>query len=173
MLLNSQGFNPIMGERPHILILGTMPGLASLDAQQYYAHPRNAFWPIMSELFAFDLALDYEERCLILKQKQVMVWDVLHTCYRLGSLDQDIDLNSLQCNTFESLFLNEPQLQNVWFNGQKAHQLFKRHIQLNLGDLVPHHLHVLPSTSPAHAVLSFQDKRKLWKKAYCDYLAQK
>ena len=84
------GFPPIIGGEPRILILGSMPGIKSLEAVEYYAHPQNAFWWIMAQLFELDLRADYPQRCRALIRAGVAVWDVLHDCERPGSLDSSI-----------------------------------------------------------------------------------
>lgn len=80
-------FNPITNQSAKILILGSMPGVKSLEANEYYAHPRNAFWPIMNAIFGFDAALPYTQRIAALKAANVALWDVLQQCERTGSLD--------------------------------------------------------------------------------------
>ena len=84
-----QSFAPVIGERPRILILGSMPGVASLDAVQYYAHPRNVFWPIMAELFSIDASVEYAQRIEQISAALVILWDTLKRCYRPGSLDSE------------------------------------------------------------------------------------
>lgn len=155
------GFKPISDSRSRVLILGSMPGGASLQAQQYYAHPRNAFWPIMGRLFGASSDLAYQERQRILLDHGVAVWDVLASCIRPGSLDADIQSDSLQPNDFPGFFRNHPQITRVFFNGAKAAQLYRR---LVLPTLPGHgdRDRQLPSTSPAHAAMSFEDKLQKW-----------
>ncbi|WP_151705085.1 DNA-deoxyinosine glycosylase [Nitrincola alkalilacustris] len=157
-------FPPIEPENARILILGSMPGVASLKAQQYYAHPRNAFWPIMGELFGAHPELPYHERVEILKAEGIAVWDVLESCVRVGSLDASIDSSSLRVNDFSSFFRRHPQIRHVFFNGAKAEQSFRRHA---LPELRLDYLSYtrLPSTSPAHAAMSFDSKLNNWSKA--------
>ncbi len=152
-------FPPILGPQPRVLILGSMPGLASLKAQQYYAHPRNAFWPILAASVGFAADSAYEQRCRQLLAARIAVWDVLKTCVRRGSLDSAIELPSEQANDFSAFFRTESLLA-ILFNGAKAEASFKRHV----GKTAPAHLHYqrLPSTSPAHAAMSFEDKQRRW-----------
>jgi len=89
-----QSFAPIIGRQPRVVILGSMPGVASLEALQYYAHPRNAFWPILGELFGIDPTAEYEARIRELEKLPVILWDTLQACHRPGSLDSDIDADS-------------------------------------------------------------------------------
>lgn len=149
-----------------ILILGSMPGVASLQAHQYYAHPRNAFWRIMAEVFGFDPLCSYEERVCALTSCGVAVWDVLQQCTRKGSLDSDIDNSSIVPNDFASFFTAHRQIQRICFNGSKAASLYRKHVLPSQGDREQEILYVqLPSTSPAHAGLSYVQKLHVWTSA--------
>lgn len=154
-------FKPIINDSACIIILGSMPGIKSLTEQQYYAHPQNAFWRIMAMLFDFDKHAEYEQRLEFLRAKGVALWDVLHSCKREGSLDSMIQLDTQMPNDFNVLFHKYPNIRAVFFNGAKAESYFKRHILPSLAD---HQLHFarLPSTSPAHASLSFDKKLEAW-----------
>jgi len=156
----SEGFPPMLGFSPTMLILGSLPSIKSLEHQQYYAHPRNAFWPIMANLFSFDLTLPYEQRCDLLKQHNIAVWDVLRTGQRKGSLDQNIDNKTMIINDFQSFLQTHPSIKKLIFNGTKAETIFKQALPfLNLS------MQRLPSTSPAHATLSFEQKLEVWRDA--------
>lgn len=154
-------FKPIIDNFARVIILGSMPGIKSLTEQQYYAHPQNAFWRIMAALFDFDALAAYEQRLGYLQAGGVALWDVLHSCKREGSLDSMIQPQTQVANDFNALFLTYPNIQSVFFNGAKAESYFKRHI---LPTLAEHQLHFarLPSTSPAHASLSFEKKLEAW-----------
>jgi len=162
----NRSFPPIADNNASILILGSMPSVKSLEQQQYYAHPRNAFWPIMSALFVIERELDYDKRCKILIDKRVAVWDVLKACRRQGSLDQHINAASMITNNFNLFLLQHPNIKKIVFNGTKAEQVFKR---LVLPTLTEHHAAIvrlrLPSTSPAHASCSLEDKIVIWQQA--------
>ena len=121
-----QGFPPLLGHFPDTLILGSMPSVKSLEHQQYYAHPRNAFWPIMANLLSFDATLPYEQRCDLLKQHNIAVWDVLKACQRKGSLDQSINNDSLVLNDFNTLLKTHSSIKRLFFNGTKAEVVFKK-----------------------------------------------
>ncbi|MBA3580845.1 MAG: DNA-deoxyinosine glycosylase [Gammaproteobacteria bacterium] len=154
-------FPPLAHTDASVLILGSMPGVASLSAAQYYAHPRNGFWPMMASLFAFDVLLPYEQRVALLLKNRIAVWDVLQSCARPGSLDANIIQSSIIANDFVSFFNAHPSIKTVYFNGQTAAKLYKRYV---LPTVMTHTLHyqTLPSTSPAHASLSFADKLTVW-----------
>ncbi|QBL08060.1 DNA-deoxyinosine glycosylase [Rheinheimera sp. D18] len=145
-----------------VLVLGSMPGVASLKQQQYYGHPRNAFWPIMASLLQFPLSLSYPERLARLQQQGVALWDVIGRCQRQGSLDSAI--RAEQANDFTSLFARLPQLRAIAFNGAKAGQSFQRRVLPVAALPLGVSLLYLPSTSPAHASLSFQQKLIEWQK---------
>lgn len=146
----AEGFPPICGESPNTLILGSMPGKASLRQSQYYGHPQNRFWPIMQALIGVDVALDYDARCHALMQANLALWDVISRCERPGSLDSDIRNESIIINDIGSIVKQYPSIQKVVCNGQKAHQLLRKHCAdvLNKPDIT---VVALPSTSPANA----------------------
>ncbi|MDB5972943.1 MAG: mismatch-specific uracil/thymine DNA-glycosylase [Hydrocarboniphaga sp.] len=155
-------FAPIAGDDARVLILGSMPGRISLEHRQYYAHPRNAFWPLMNELFGAGPDLVYTERLSRLKRQRVALWDVLKLCTREGSLDSAIVESSIECNDFAALFARCPQITRVYFNGAKAETTYQRYVAPVLQ--TPYiRFHRLPSTSPAHASLSHQAKLSAWK----------
>jgi double-stranded uracil-DNA glycosylase len=157
-------FPPIADQYAEILILGSMPGSASLDANQYYAHPQNAFWRIMGELLGFDPAVaSYAEKTGALKSARIALWDVLHSCKRKGSLDSSIENGSQRVNDFRMFFTQYTQIRQVFFNGAKAEACFRRDVlNKQIADLQQMRLTRLPSTSPAHATVSFMQKRDQW-----------
>ncbi|HEY5720453.1 MAG TPA: DNA-deoxyinosine glycosylase [Gammaproteobacteria bacterium] len=147
-----------------VLLLGSMPGVASLAAQRYYAHPRNAFWPIMGALFAAGPELAYAERLERLRRAGVALWDVVHRCRRSGSLDAAIASESVEPNDFAALFAACPRIHSVFFNGGTARLLYRRHVLPSAtGRVRALALVTLPSTSPAHAALGFADKLARWR----------
>ena len=157
------GFNYIANSHSEILILGSIPGQRSLDENEYYAHPRNAFWGIMSSLCSFKTALPYQERCALLLDNKIAMWDVMHRCSRIGSLDSAIVENSIEINEFKK-FLNEhPNIQTIFFNGQKAQKSFIRHVKAEVYSKLT--LALLPSTSPAHASMDKNEKLTIWSQA--------
>lgn len=157
-----QSFPPIANRRATVLILGSMPGAASLAAKQYYAHPRNAFWPIMTTLLKLDKNASYAARVAALKAARIAVWDVFASCLRDGSLDSSIELGSHTVNDFVSFFASHPHIERVFFNGAAATQCFKREVMPVLNAL-DFDCRQLPSTSPAHATLRFEKKLVAWR----------
>ncbi|MEX2516730.1 MAG: DNA-deoxyinosine glycosylase [Gammaproteobacteria bacterium] len=155
------GFPPVAAKNARVLILGSMPGTASLQATQYYAHPRNQFWPIMAELLGFSLTAAYAERTAALQVAGIAVWDVIRACTRVGSLDADIDDASLQANNFVSFFRQHDKIEHVYFNGGKAEATYRRHVSPWLDNLTMQYTR-LPSTSPANAGMTYQQKLAAW-----------
>lgn len=157
----AEGFPPIAAPDARVLVLGSLPGDRSIAAQQYYAHPRNAFWPIMEALLGIHGS--YEARCDRLKAQRIAVWDVLASSVRPGSLDARIDLDSAMANDFTTFIAAHLQLERIAFNGRKAEQLFRRFVELP-GDSIE--LVGLPSTSPAYAAMPFSGKLERWREAF-------
>ncbi len=156
----SQGFAPVAGADARILILGSMPGVASLEAAQYYAFPRNVFWKIMAELFAAGPDMDYRSRLQKLIENRIALWDVIASCHRPGSLDSAISEDGMATNDFNSSFTRYPRIKHVYFNGQKAAGLFKKKVAPGL---TGHYEYLaLPSTSPANAAKNYAAKLKAW-----------
>jgi hypoxanthine-DNA glycosylase len=157
------GFPPIAAPAAHTLILGTMPGRASLAAGPYYAHPRNAFWRILGELLGFDPNEAYDRRTARLLASGIAVWDVLRACRRRGSLDSSIDSGSAVANDFPAFFAAHAQIDRIFCNGASAEALYHAHV-LRGALVVPPIVPVrLPSTSPAHAALSVAAKTAAWR----------
>ncbi len=154
-------FAPIAGRQAQILILGSMPGQASLAAGQYYAHQRNAFWPILSAWLQLHPDADYAARISALQSSPIALWDVLRSCKRTGSLDTGIEAGSETINDFQSFFATQPALTHIFFNGGKAEASFRRYVASTC-DTSIFKLTRLPSTSPAHARLSLEEKRSVW-----------
>jgi len=158
----ARSFPPIATPGARILILGSMPGQASLAASQYYAHPRNAFWPLMGSLFAFDSTQDYLARVKALNDAQVAVWDVLASCQRPGSLDSAIAKDSVVANDLAGFVAAHHLIGHIFFNGGTAEKLFRRHVMPTPATRNLRQTR-LPSTSPAHAALGFVQKLAAWR----------
>ena len=157
-----KSFAPIENADAKILILGSMPGEASLRAGQYYAHPRNLFWHIMGELLGTDPASPYSQRTQALKSARIALWDVLRSCRRKGSLDSNIDGGSLVPNDFGTFFRRHPEITHVFFNGSKAEECYRKHVRSSI-KVEPIEYLRLPSTSPANASVSHERKLEAWR----------
>ncbi len=153
-----ESFPPLVRAGARVLILGNMPGVKSLEVQQYYAHPRNAFWRITGDLFAFDPTAPYAERVAALTGAHVAVWDVLHFCRRIGSLDASVEPDSMVPNDFDAFFASHPTISHVYFNGAAAEKNYHHHVA---GQDTLRYTR-LPSTSPAHTA-RFDVKLAAWK----------
>lgn len=162
--MHVQSFPPLGNMRATRLVLGTMPGKASLLAGQYYAHPRNAFWFIVEGLFGIPRELPYPQRVRGLAKTGVAVWDVLAACTRGTSLDSDIVPDSCVPNDFNSYLARHRQIRTLYFNGGPARALFERHVAPGLApDFQGIGRVTLPSTSPTHARRSHADKLEAWR----------
>ena len=158
-------FPPIAAPDARLLILGSMPGEASLRAEQYYAHPRNLFWRLLGDALGEPLPdLPYPQRIGILMERGIAVWDVLHSCERTGSLDSAIAPASIRANDFCAFFGGHAAITRVLFNGGLAETAFRRHVRPHLSTL-PLHCQRLPSSSPAHAALDYAAKLARWRAA--------
>lgn len=160
------GFPPVEPRRARILILGTLPSAESIRQGQYYAHPRNAFWPIMGELFGAGRDRPYAARLRRLALRGVMLWDVLQAAHRPGSLDSAIHPRRQTANDLPGLLARHPELETIAFNGGTAEALFRQHVTATCGPLFDGvELVRLPSTSPAHAARTFAQKLAAWRNA--------
>ena len=152
-----------------MLILGSLPGQVSLARVQYYAQPRNAFWPIMGRLFGAAPDLPYEERLARLMEKGVALWDVCAQGRRPGSLDHKIDVASVETNDIVGFLATHPDIALICLNGAKAGDLFRRKVAPTLRSFAPQSS-ILPSTSPAHAAMPFERKLEHWRAALTEFL---
>ncbi len=151
------GLAPVIAHDIRVLVLGSFPGAASLAAGKYYAHPRNQFWPLISAVVGEDLAaLPYEDRLVRLLAHRFGLWDVLAGCEREGSLDSSI--RKPAANDFERLRTLCPQLETVGFNGQASGKFAPQFAQAGYRTVV------LPSSSPAHMAMSFEQKLAVWRR---------
>ena len=153
------GLPPVVTPETRLLVLGSFPGVASLQAQQYYGHPRNHFWPLLSALWGVDLVgASYPERLAQVRRRGLGLWDIYASCRREGSLDQAIE--DAEYNDLASLHRLAPKLQLVAHNGGESARAM-RHVA-SLGYAVLR----LPSTSPANASWSFDRKLGAWRAAF-------
>ena len=160
-----QSFPPVLCSEPKVLLLGSMPGRRSLEMHQYYAHPRNQFWPIMGKICNVGPDLPYSERLAALQRNGIALWDVLQACDREGSLDGNIHKESEVANDLPGFIDDHPSIQAIGLNGGKAWTTFQRLVRpiLNPDILERLKLIPLPSTSPANAGISFEEKLTRWR----------
>ena len=155
---------PLARPDARILILGSLPCQMSLQLGQYYAKPQNAFWRIMATTFNFPPDLPYDERVAALQSHYIAAWEVCASAFRPGSLDSNI--SQVVVNDFESFFKTHPSISRICFNGKTAEKLYRRHVLTTLpkpfSDMPTRSL---PSTSPAHAGITFAQKLAQWKPA--------
>jgi hypoxanthine-DNA glycosylase len=155
------GLAPVIAPDTRILVLGSFPGAASLAAQQYYAHPRNQFWKLVGTLVGEDLySLPYADRLPRLLAHRFGLWDVLAACEREGSLDSAI--RNPAANDFERLHRLCPGLETVGFNGQTSGKFAPQFAARGYRTVV------LPSSSPAHMALTFEQKLASWRRLLGD-----
>lgn len=146
--------------KTRVLVVGSMPGVQSLEKQQYYGHPRNHFWPIIAGILGVEVPDNYEERIALVRENGIGLWDVIKMCERKGSLDSNI--RAEVPNDFEQLFIQYPQIEAIVFNGTKAFSVFKKHIELDV--LSTREVFQLPSTSPVPGRFNktFEQKLQIW-----------
>lgn len=152
-------FPPVARADARVLILGSMPSAASLQQGFYYGHPRNAFWPILADVFGARVPQTIPEKIALLEAHRIALWDALESCEREGSLDSAI--RAPRANDFEGLFARCPGIDRILFNGGAAKTLFTRHAARYLEGRTWLRL---PSTSPAHT-LSYERKLAQWRAA--------
>ena len=160
------GFAPVARRDARVLVLGSLPGLRSIAVHEYYAHPQNAFWPIMGELLG--ARGSYEERCAALLKSGIALWDVLASSVRPGSLDASIETESAEINDFARFFSRHGDIELICFNGQKAAQMFARAVLPGLAGS-GFRTQTLPSTSPAYAAMTYDRKLLQWRNALGHY----
>ncbi len=175
-----RSFAPIVPRAARILILGSMPGTRSVAQSQYYAHPQNAFWPILAHVYPefFEREgsrqsakwqpgahhrLPFDAKLALLEYAGIALWDVLASCQRSGSSDQSI--RSGISNPVPGLLTRNPDIRQILLNGRKSFQVFRCEIQPAFNEAKDYTIRVLPSSSPAHASVSFADKLVLWRQA--------
>jgi double-stranded uracil-DNA glycosylase len=156
--MDARGFAPMAAPSAKVLVLGTLPGEESLRRGEYYANPRNVFWRIVESLFGIPREATYAERARELSEVGVALWDVCAAATRPGSLDLSIRRGTEVPNDFAAFLAAHPHVKLICFNGAKAASLFREHVKLS-GTV---RCVDLPSTSPAHAAMSFDDKLKRW-----------
>lgn len=163
MQVYNHPFPPILNDDTRILFLGSFPSIASFEQAFYYAHPRNAFWPIIEEIFDVRLETNEAKKALCL-EKGIGLWDVIASCERSNS--SDTNLKNCIPNDFEALLHKHPNIKALGFTGKKSYDLFEKYFK----DLKIEKV-LLPSTSPAHAAMKREEKLKIYKDFLDAYLA--
>jgi hypoxanthine-DNA glycosylase len=151
-------FAPLVNTASRILILGSLPGVESLRRQQYYAHPRNAFWRLLYAVFAREPDEDYLSRCAFLLAHNLALWDVCQSAERSGSADSKI--GGVRPNDIAGLLAEYPHIERILLNGRKAESEYRRYFKP-----LPLAAVYVPSTSPALAALNFDEKLRRWQDA--------
>ncbi|ABR47502.1 conserved hypothetical protein [Alkaliphilus metalliredigens QYMF] len=152
-----ESFSPIIDANSHILILGSIPSVQSLQEGKYYGNPRNQFWKIIYEVLGQPFQEDYGKKVQFIKEHGIAIWDVIESCHREGSLDSNI--KEERPNDFNTFLKSYPRIKYVLFNGTKAHDTFRRKVGFSFEDKI---FHKLPSSSPAHT-MKIGNKIEEWK----------
>ena len=160
------GFPPVARPDARVLILGSMPSVESLRQSLYYAHPRNAFWPMLAEILGEARPEAIEDKKALLTRHGIALWDTVESCERAGSLDSAI--RSARANDFAVLYERCPEIRFVFFNGAAAEQLYRRLVAREDG---ARSFVRLPSTSPAYT-LRYADKKEAWERALKEALSE-
>jgi hypoxanthine-DNA glycosylase len=156
---SSTSFKPVGSARARVLILGSFPGEESLRGRQYYGHAHNAFWRIAAGVFDKPVPESYAAKKRMLIDNDIALWDVVYSCSRVTSSDALI--TDPRPNDIPGFLKKHPRITIILINGRKAEQLFEKHF----GSAITIPRVYLPSTSPAHASLSYAKKLKVWNAA--------
>lgn len=172
--MKSSCFSPIARADAQLLILGSLPGEESLRLGEYYAQKQNAFWKIMERFFGIPHDAPFAEHAEGLMQHKVAVWDVCAAAEREGSLDSNINTSSIIANDFVGFFNVQREIKAVCFNGKKAEDVYRRKVWPNLTPAMQALTYIsLPSTSPAHAGMRFEEKCLRWQQAVNQFITTK
>ena len=152
-----KSFEPVLAPEARVMIVGSMPSVKSLADAQYYAHPRNAFWPILFDIWGVVPHNDYERKKAMLCEHGVALWDAAACCEREGSLDSS--MRGVVYNDFSRVYAVCPRIGVVLCNGGTAFSLFMRS-----GFAGERRVLRMPSTSPAYT-MPYEEKRRVWKAA--------
>ena len=161
---HDRSFPPISLDDAETLILGSLPGRKSLEMQQYYAHPQNVFWKLVAAVFEVEPSTNYSQRKRLLTDNRIALWDALESAERPGSLDSAIVHATARENDFRVFFRKHPRVRRVFFNGRKSEEIYRRRVLPGICAEFPDiEYAILPSTSPAHAGMSFAQKLERWR----------
>ena len=157
-----RSFEPVFTPQARVLIVGSMPSVKSLADAEYYAHPRNAFWPVMFEIFGAEPTRDYGAKMALIRENGLALWDVAEACEREGSLDSN--MRDITYNDFAMLFNACPDIHTVLCNGGTAHALFMKSGYAGGRQVIR-----MPSTSPAYT-MAYAEKCRIWKETLLSVL---
>ena len=157
-----RSFEPVFAPDAKVMIVGSMPSVKSLADAQYYAHPRNSFWPILFDIFGENLHNDYTHKLELIRQNHLALWDAAACCYREGSLDSN--MRDVVYNDFDALYAQCPDIHTVLCNGGTAHALF-----VKSGYAGERRVIRMPSTSPAYT-MAYEKKLTVWKETLLSVL---
>jgi hypoxanthine-DNA glycosylase len=147
-----------------VLILGSLPGKISLERGEYYAQPRNKFWPIMGDLTGASPALPYQNRLRLIKEKGIALWDVCAAAERAGSSDSKIHLATVETNDLVGFLRAHPGVDLICFNGKRAKEIYdSKVVQTPPTVFEKIRYAVLPSTSPANTTMRYDQKLSRWR----------
>ncbi len=149
-------FEPFIDEESKILILGTFASIKSFENNFYYTHKRNQFWKLLSIIFNSEFPKEIEDKKRLLRENRIALWDMIKSCKRRNSLDSN--LKEIELNKIDTLLLEYPKIEKIYFTSKKALLLYKKNFNLN------REIYYLPSPSPTYAIKSFEEKLKIWKK---------
>ena len=159
-MVKCKSFSPRINEKSRVLILGSMPGVKSLEMQEYYAHPQNRFWKVMGKICNCEGLHDmgYEDKIQVLLDNRFALWDVIASCEREGSLDSNI--GNEKPNEIPKLLERYKNIKTICLNGNKAYSAFAKHFP----DLLKIYIcYKMPSTSPANARFKLENLYDKWK----------
>lgn len=156
-MLKLTGFPPLSDKHSGILILGSMPGPVALKKKEYYGFPGNHFWKIMQGLFELRGDLSYQKKIALLKENHIALWDVIGSCRRVGASDSTI--RDVSPNNIPALIRRHKHIRTIFLNGKTAEKLYRRYFGLEIKVSA----YYLPSTSPAHASMSYEKKLSAWR----------
>jgi hypoxanthine-DNA glycosylase len=163
-VVKSKGFEPVARADARVLILGSLPGKVALERGEYYAQPRNKFWPIMGELAGASPNLPYQDRLRLVKEKGIAMWDVCASAERPGSSDSKIQLSTVETNDMSRFLRTHTGVELICFNGKKAKEIYDRKVRREPRSLFGHmRYEVLPSTSPANTSIRYDQKLSRWR----------
>lgn len=158
-------FEPVFSPEARVMIVGSMPSVKSLEQAQYYAHPRNAFWPILFDVFGREYTQDYEAKKSLIRENALALWDAACVCEREGSLDSR--MRDVVYNDFDALYVCCPKIHTVLCNGGMAHSLFVKSGAAGRRTVLR-----MPSTSPAYT-MAYERKLEIWKETLLSVLQRR